>query len=151
MITLTVNRFKDMFFDRESVRSAVDRAQFASLNKGGASIRLIARRSIRRRARPSAPGQPPSSRKGQLKELLFYGYDARARSVVIGPARLSRSTDAPNILEFSGSAKATDRRRVRRIGDGGEMRARTAIIDSAASRLRWTTSIHFARRAQASH
>ena len=71
MITLTVDRFKDTFFDRDSVQRAVDKAQFASLKKGGASIRLIARRSIRRRKKPSAPGQPPSSRKGQLKELLF--------------------------------------------------------------------------------
>ncbi|MEY4093812.1 MAG: hypothetical protein RLZZ53_1011, partial [Acidobacteriota bacterium] len=44
MITLTVDRFKDTFFDRDSVQRAVDRAQFASLKKGGASIRLIARR-----------------------------------------------------------------------------------------------------------
>lgn len=134
MITLTVDRFKDTFFDRDSVQRAVDQAQFTSLRKGGASIRLIARRSIRRRKKPSAPGQPPSSRKGQLKELLFFGYDERARSVVVGPARLDRPTGAPNILEFSGSAKAIDRRRVRRIGDGGEMRVSDAMMPGATVR-----------------
>ncbi len=127
MFTLTVDSFKDTFFDRDRVQRAADAAKFASLKRSGASIRLIARRSIRRRKKPSTPGQPPSSRKGQLKELLFFGYDERARSVVVGPARLSRPTGAPNILEFGGSAKATDRRRVRRIGDGGEMR----VSDSA--------------------
>ena len=38
MITLTVDRFKDTFFDRDSVQRAVDRAQFASLKKGGAFL-----------------------------------------------------------------------------------------------------------------
>lgn len=131
MITLTVDRFKDTFFDREVVRRAADKAQFDSLRKGGGSIRLIARRSIRRRKKPSAPGQPPSSRKGQLKEFIFFGYDVSSRSVVVGPARLDRPTGAPNILEFSGTAKAPDRRRVRRIGDGGEMRISDSPIPGA--------------------
>jgi len=51
----------------------------------------------------SPPGTPPYSRSGLLKRLLFFGYDAAARSVVIGPVAAGpRTADA---LEYGGTVR----------------------------------------------
>lgn len=124
MLSLGVEQAKDLFFDRERVMAAVARGKRAALSKGAALVRLIAKRSIRKRKGPSKPGNPPHSHKGQLRNLLFYAYDPNTESAVAGPARLTRSTEAPATLEFGGSVPSgfRDRRRVRKVGDGGEIR-----------------------------
>lgn len=55
----------------------------------GALLRTIARRSIRKRARPSRPGDPPRSKTGLLRNFIFYSWDPASQSVIVGAQRLS--------------------------------------------------------------
>lgn len=48
---------------------------------------------------PSEPGQPPRTRVGLIKELLFFSYDPNSRSVVVGPATIDTPSGAPENLE----------------------------------------------------
>jgi len=114
--TTKLNR---MFFDQEKVQKALSRARRKALSKVGAMVRKRAQRSMRYRNKPSAPGQPPSAHKSKqlaalkrmkrakhngalLRELLFYGYDTAAGSVVVGPLGF-KGSDAPKLHEFGGS------------------------------------------------
>jgi hypothetical protein len=111
---------KNVFFDRKTVRSAVDRATRRVLSKFGAFVRRGAKSSIRKRKRASAPGEPPSSHTGLLRRFIFFGYDRSERSVVIGPQRLNQKVgDAPHALEHGGASAVLEgsrrRRRKRRI------------------------------------
>ena len=96
-------RVKQLFFDRQAVMNAMDKATRRVLSRFGAFVRSTARRSIRKRKRPSLPGQPPSSHQGHLKRFLFFSYDPAARSVVIGPVKLgSKKGSTPEVLEYGG-------------------------------------------------
>lgn len=68
------------------VEKKVKQANFANLSHAAAAIRLIARRSIRRKKKASAPGQPPHTRKGQLKRAILFAVDKAAGVAVIGPS-----------------------------------------------------------------
>jgi hypothetical protein len=72
-------------FDAGKVRSRVKKANIESLGHAGATIRLTARRSIRKRKGPSAPGTPPHTRQGQLRRAIVYAVEKREERVVIGP------------------------------------------------------------------
>lgn len=95
-------RIKRLFFDRAKVVDALDKASRRALSKAGAFIRQRAKTSIRPRKRSSLPGQPPHSHTGLLRQLILFGYDPGTRSVVVGPAKINRSTGAPHVLEFGG-------------------------------------------------
>ena len=79
---------------------------------------------IRRRKRVSRPGEPPSSHVGTLRNLIYFGFDTRERSVVVGPTPLGATGIVPPTLEYGGPAvvKKNLRRQRRRVGDGGEIR-----------------------------
>ena len=113
MLGVQIGPAKSLFFDRPAVRNAVDRAQRRVLSRFGAYVRRGARSSIRKRKRPAPPGSPPSDHTGRLKRNIFFVYEPVKSSVVIGPARLSGSTDAPETLEHGGVV--TLKRRGRRI------------------------------------
>jgi hypothetical protein len=126
MIDLDVKR---VFFDRKAVIDRMDAATRKVFSKFGAFVRRAARSSIRKRRSSAPPGSPPSSHTGLLKRFIFFGYDAQARSVVIGPARLDQRgrtpaatptptpaaaaaaapTPAPSLLEHGGMATLTRR------------------------------------------
>ncbi|MDR1611876.1 MAG: hypothetical protein LBT97_03725 [Planctomycetota bacterium] len=99
-------KLKQLFFDRQAVISKVDAATRKVLSRFGAFVRRSAKSAIRKRRQPAPPGSPPSSHTGLLKKFIFFGYDADARSVVIGPARLGGNGrgDAPPLLEYGGTA-----------------------------------------------
>jgi len=107
MIHLNV---KALFFDSAAVLQKVDAATRKVLSRFGAFVRTTARHSIRKRKGISAPGSPPSSHVGTLKRLIFFGYDLSARSVVIGPAPLGSTVEAPPLLEYGGTASRQDRK-----------------------------------------
>lgn len=94
-----------MFFDRPEILAKVDAATRRVLSKFGAFVRRAAKGSIRSRKKPSAPGSPPSSHTGLLKRLIFFGYDPSQKSVVIGPAPLRSTVEAPPLLEYGGFAR----------------------------------------------
>lgn len=100
-----------LFFDRKAVTSRVDRTTRRVLSKFGAFVRRTARSSIRKRKRTSEPGKPPSSHTGLLKKFIFFGYDPRKDSVVIGPVRLSQKGrgEAPSLLEYGGHTQVEHR------------------------------------------
>jgi len=111
-LELSRTRAQALFFDRPQVKRAVDRATARALSRSGGMIRITARRSIRRRKRASAPGQPPSSPTGILRESIFYAFDPRKRSVAIGPVRLGRRAGdggsagtVPALLEGGGRVR----------------------------------------------
>ena len=97
--------FRGYFFDSAKVINKTDKATRSVLARFGAYVRRTARRSIRKRKKPSAPGKPPSSHTGLLKKFIFFGYEPVKKSVVIGPARLTRKNqgEAPSLLEYGGS------------------------------------------------
>ena len=96
---------KKLFFDRKRVIDAVGRAQRQQLSKAGAFVRRRARSSIRRRKKISAPGSAPSSHTGLLKRNIFFAYEPKRASVIIGPVRLNKPGRAPRILELGGQVR----------------------------------------------
>lgn len=84
------------------MQRAVSRAERKVLSRFGAYVRQDARSRIRRRKRPSRAGESPTNQTGLLKRNIFFVYDEARRSVVIGPIRLNRGTDAPATLEHGG-------------------------------------------------
>lgn len=71
--------------ETKRVKKKARDASIKSLGHAGASIRLVARRSIRKRQKASEPGQPPHTRKGQLRRAIVYAVEKREERVVIGP------------------------------------------------------------------
>lgn len=88
-------------FDKRRIARASREGNFKSLGHAAATIRLIARRSIKRarkaRSRdehgrfrstggtiPSPPGKPPRTKAGQLKRSIVYAVDKRRAEAVIG-------------------------------------------------------------------
>ncbi len=105
MFSLDFKAAKEGFFDREKVMAAMDKATIGALSKFGAFVRQRAKSSIRKRKKSSKPGQAPSSHVGLLKNLIFFSYDATAKSVVIGPTLINKPTGAPATLEYGGEAE----------------------------------------------
>jgi hypothetical protein len=115
---------KQMFFDRQAVIDVVGRANAKNLSRAGSFIRRSARSSLRRRKRVSEPGQPPSvhtqDRVATLKNIWFV-FERRRASVVVGPLRLNGSTlrgsnrsTVPELHELGGSAVLESRKKKRR-------------------------------------
>jgi hypothetical protein len=118
-----------LFFDKKAVRDKVDAGTRRVLSKFGAFVRRTARGSIRKRKKPSPPGQPPSSHVGLLKKFIFFGYEPAKRSVVIGPVRLSQQGrgEAPHLLEYGGTGTVQRKGKRRR----GKIRARPFMAPAA--------------------
>ena len=104
MIGLTIDQAKGLFFDRQRVLNATTRAERRVLARFGAFVRQRSRTSIRPKKGSSAPGSPPHSHTGLLRRNIFFAFDQRARSVVIGPTtRLNGTGQAPQVLEYGGT------------------------------------------------
>jgi len=127
----------DMFFDRQTLLGQMAKAERRALNRAGATIRMIAKRSMKSRKLgvASAPGSPPHRHKqrmgisgGQshgLYKSILYGFDAASESVVIGPSSTwgLRVHSIMETHEFGGSeTKKNPRRRLRKVGGSGEIR-----------------------------
>lgn len=83
--------------------SAVERQRFKMLQaiykrKG------LNPRKVRRPLVHSRPGEPPRTIRGDIKKFLFFAFDHATESVVIGPARTPRASNAPATLEEGGRA-----------------------------------------------
>lgn len=94
-----VDRFKQGFFDRGLIISAMDQATRKAMVSTGAYTRTVARNSMKKRKGPSDPMTPPHVHVGTLKNLLYFNYDPQARTVVVGPVGLGNSK-VPGILEY---------------------------------------------------
>lgn len=172
MITLNFKAAKEGFFDRVKVMNAMDKATHKVFNEFGRKVRSGAQASLVYDEKPSRPGDPPhahrtftivrrSRKTGQVKfskktgkplkrtvsllrEYLFYSFDKRSNSVVIGPAGLSGtvSKDAPHALEYGGPSTIKNRGQKQRIN----IRARPFMRPAAAKEIpklppRWRNSV----------
>jgi hypothetical protein len=106
-------KVKFAFFDSKAVTRRVDPKKKRFLSKFGAFTRRTARSSIKsggKKNKTSAPGEPPRAHgKSLLKKGIFFGYDFRNESVVIGP--VLRATDggrdAATAIEEGGNISFT--------------------------------------------
>jgi hypothetical protein len=73
-------------FEERGMRRRAAEGSIRSLEHAGAALRLTARRSIRRSRKASPPGQPPHTRRGQLKRAVRYVVEKERGRVLIGPA-----------------------------------------------------------------
>lgn len=71
--------------DTGKVRRAVQKSNYTSLNHAAAALRLIVRRSIRRSKKPGPAGQPPRTRRGQIKRAIKFDVDPKRAIALIGP------------------------------------------------------------------
>ena len=69
------------------IRKAVRQHNIRSLARAGATVRLIAKRSIRQRKKASTPGLPPNTRKGALRRAILFAVERSRQRVIIGPDR----------------------------------------------------------------
>jgi hypothetical protein len=109
---------RDWFFDRPKVQAALGKARTKALKKAGAFVRRAARSSMRRRAKVSAPGTPPSAHAGKglqsLKTILF-AYEPSRSTVVIGPVGFNQKNSGvsvPRLHEYGGTVQIQEFRYV---------------------------------------
>lgn len=111
MFDMKLKSLQAGFFDRKAVVDKVGQAGKRVLSRFGAFVRRRAQTSIRKRKGISTPGGPPHSHAPHLlRKFLFFAYDQRRESVVIGPAKLNRvvSRNAPEALEYGGRSTVLD-------------------------------------------
>lgn len=100
------------FFDSAHVMRKADKMQRKMLSKFGAFVRKRMRQSIRRRKKSSQPGEPPSAHGSNLKQI-FFAWDDRQRSVVVGPiifAVRDGGGKTPGLLERGGEVVRRSKR-----------------------------------------
>lgn len=106
---------KKNFFDAKKIEQGFDRETKRATVKGLAFIRRRSRSKLRRRNRPARKGQPPSvhstSKIATLK-AIFFAYDQRTKSGVVGPLKLNSrqsvitsSQELPGLLEAGGTMR----------------------------------------------
>lgn len=101
---------KKTWFHGDAVMRKVAAGRKRSLSKIGAFVRQRMRTSIKRRKKSAPPGKPPHAHQGAIK-LIFFGYDERTESVVVGPIRVTspktQSIGVPPLLEKGGDVSRT--------------------------------------------
>ena len=97
MFGAAVTKFVD---HTRRVREAAEKAARRAFAKAAYRIFRDAQASIQRSTEPSAPGQPPHTRRGQLRRAIRY--DATKDGAVIGPLA-SMVGDAGAAHEFGGA------------------------------------------------
>lgn len=73
-------------FDRRAVERRAKDGSIRSLGHAAASLRLTARRSIRRRKGASPAGTPPHTRQGALRRAVLYSVEKDKQRALIGPS-----------------------------------------------------------------
>jgi len=163
--SITLDEFKGGFLNRNTIRSLVDARKAAIARATGEQVRRrlsrtmpkarpIAMGSVERQERqlPSgvrlyapnpSPGIPRiriAKRSTSLQNLSrpewMVDNDASPNRVIIGPVKLS-DPPAPKLLETGGTKLSRTRRRVRRIGGGGEIRVNRGVYNSSSGRQRF--------------
>lgn len=120
-MALDFARVTGAFFDSAKVKASLDAGTRKALSKCGAFVRTKSKTSLRYRKKASAPGQPPSVHRAgsftrenkktgvrratsPLKELIYFAWDSRTKSVTVGPIPFAR-TGTPARLEHGGAAR----------------------------------------------
>ncbi|MFN3193906.1 MAG: hypothetical protein ACE361_25570 [Aureliella sp.] len=133
-------------FTPEQLKRKTQQASFRSLGHAGGAIRLTAKRSIRRRKKPSSPGSPPHTQTGRLKRSIRYEVDRSQPDVVVGPIN-EIAGRLWNMHEFGGIAKR--RRKLKRyrfrVGEHGPIRVKTLGNAAKFARIRLQTAAQASR------
>ncbi|MCL2348594.1 MAG: hypothetical protein FWC50_10095 [Planctomycetaceae bacterium] len=109
MIRFNIKTAKKFFFDRKKIKRKVDVRTRKVLSQFGSYVRRSARQSIRPSNRTSPPGHPPFSHSGKLRKNIFFMFDPKRRSVVIGPVIYPGKTGrALPALEYGGKTDMPD-------------------------------------------
>lgn len=104
---------KKAFFDAQKVLTEVDKKTLSVLNRFGASVRITAQRSMRTKKGSSPAGTPPYSHgQKKLRKNIFYAYDSKNKSVVVGPVKFERTSNlhVPSVLEAGGTITVQTRK-----------------------------------------
>lgn len=88
-------------FDEDGLATRIARASRDILRRAGAYVRRVAQRKVVTSPKPSAPGQPPHSRRGLLKRAILFGLGNGDRSVLVGPG-FSFVGESASAHEFGG-------------------------------------------------
>lgn len=119
------------FFDADKVVKAVSQAKRKAFSKAGAYIRQRAKTSIKKKKGSAPAGNPPHAHAGQIR-LIFFAWDARAESVVVGPIEFTSARGpkgGARLLEKGGAAEARDRRgRLKKYRYAGHPFMRPAMV-----------------------
>lgn len=102
MFSAAVTKFID---HTKRVREAAEKAARRAFAKAAYRIFRDAQSSIERSTNPSPPGEPPHTRRGQLKRAIRY--DATKDGAVIGPVASMVGT-AGEAHEFGGGYRGQD-------------------------------------------
>jgi hypothetical protein len=86
------------------VKKAVNNATYVSINQCAASIRLIARRSIKPKKGKSAAGTPPHTHRKRLPNSIIYYADKQLMYAIVGPSYDIAGTSG-KAHEFGGKYK----------------------------------------------
>jgi len=73
-------------FRGRKLQKKVEQSNFQNIGHAAATLRMIARRSIRKRKRPAPEGEPPHTQTKRLKTSILYAVDRRRESAIIGPS-----------------------------------------------------------------
>jgi phage gpG-like protein len=103
MITFSIRTL----WEGDAVIKKMTAATYTTLNHAAASIRLIARRSIKRGKSASSPGTPPNTRRGRLTDAIRYSVDKSKRVALVGPTE-SVVGEAGAAHEFGGYFRGTN-------------------------------------------
>lgn len=142
--SLKIEAVARSFFDREAVQKALGKKLARGLSRFGSYVMTGARGRIRKRKKPSKPGQSPTNWTGALKQGIVFAADLTKKSVVIGPVRINgrSSGTAPQVLEHGGQITTGQTAQKYRIGDiaalrpgGRKVKLRSAAQAALASRL----------------
>lgn len=90
-LKMTAKEAQGRFFDRRTVIAAIGRGAALAMGRQGAYVRAIARNSMKVRQGASPPGQPPYAHERKIKDLLYYAFDKRSLTTVVGPVQLGKS------------------------------------------------------------
>ena len=104
------------FFDNDAIMKAVDKGLRKQLGWFGGYVRRAARNSLKTQVGASRPGSPPFSHTGVLKNFIFYTYDSKTQTVIIGPAATTQKNarsygnykTIPETLEYGGMLRVRE-------------------------------------------
>lgn len=106
----------EAFIDRPGVMDAVDAKFQKVFGRTGGFGRMVMKRGMRKRKKPSQPGNYPHAHQGGLRDGIFFNYDKTSRELVIGPLRHARQPawlpagieTVPQLINQGGTYTLTD-------------------------------------------
>lgn len=119
---------KKVIIKTEKVLRSMDRKTAKALIAYGSYTRRTAMFSMKNRKKGSAPvGTPPYAKLKLIKKNIFYSYDEKSKSIIVGPAGFKKKSHGYNVvktLEAGGVVTAVTRKEalVKRYGGNPYMK-----------------------------